>query len=271
MHLYDEWEGQHPIGITIYYMNEPTNTSPNGQFGMMVISIDSTTFLAKNFLRQAIPLLAARHKSFLIVIADDLMVYNRYGIEQSAQSLTYLFKEKYWIERKIHIERILALENLEKKVRICRYNDFCDTRFSDLYRKFHRLTLSDTLLDSAVNKKGSSFIHSQKKTTIAKSASEEVKVVNAFLIEETAWAIHMAANIGASDQYYPGDDASLLRHVYSYPNSTQLMTLLGVSPHTHQFWNFKIDEGRLIFDKTSWRMDVAPSGRTGVYDEEETS
>jgi hypothetical protein len=242
-----------------------TDLQPCGNVGMLVMSIDSRQF-TPDFIACALAQLAHRHERFLVVVADDLMIYNRYTIAQDPERLNTLFN-KYWHDRYRYIQRLSEQKIIGENVFVAKYSEFCDQRFCTLWRRFSRLALSDTPLREMINKEVHNYLKkSQQQTHSSTLLYEEAQSSQAYLVDETVWALHMATNHGVTDQYYPGHMGSLLRFLYEYPNQKNLLTLLDVPPHVHGFWNISCDNGFIDYNASSWRVQVGQQGYACMID-----
>jgi hypothetical protein len=214
--------------------------------GLLVISVDSKNF-SNTFMHKVLPKLSLLHKKVNVVIAVELMVYNRYNIGLSLENAKRVF-QLYYSERFDNITKIIQhyqLANIEVQT----YNHFCDQNFSNLFRRFWRIAMSDPLLMNAINEKTRWFVDGRIKLMNSMSDDDEFSVVKQFVMEETAWSIHMAEHFGITDEYYPKDHASLLKYIYHYENSEQFLSLLNANNHARKYWSIDIDKENIFTEE----------------------
>ncbi|MFD2167617.1 hypothetical protein ACFSJY_15305 [Thalassotalea euphylliae] len=206
--------------------------------GMLVVSVDSKNFKSA-FLRSVLPQLSERHDNVFIVVADELMVYNRLTPELTVEKWQSLMAG-YWQERYNSIAKVVnhfSLANVQVKP----YNEFCDPAFSSIFRRFWQLSLLDAGISDLVNEKVAWFQSSRVKEFDAPKDTE-ASIIRQFVVEETAWSIHMGLNYGVNAEYYPNDSAALLEYLYTSDSAETLFNKLGYEVFERQFWSINTEK-----------------------------
>lgn len=200
---------------------------------MMVISVSNRAF-SSDFMERAIPMLLRRHALVRVLIADELMIYNRFdtSIEprHTAQTLA-----QYRHDRHRQLARIVEPLPDAARVEVASYDDFCDANYARILRRLLLLAHSD---DNVMNKLES--IARTYLDTSAEHGDARMAASVYYLIDETAWTMNLAANYGMSDNFYPGDVGKILRIFYCDSYDYDLFAVLDIPRHTHRFW--RIDE-----------------------------
>lgn len=187
-----------------------------------------------------LPKLSKAHNKVRVVIADDLMVYNRYSINFDPEKASRIF-DLYWQERFNNITKIVTHYQLNN-ITINQYNDFCDQKFMALFRRFWCIAQSDERLYQQINEKAQWFIKTRIKQASTNNRQQEFEIIRQFVIEETAWSIHLAENHGITDEYYPNDHASLLKYIYHYENSSTFLSLINANNHQRRYWSINSEK-----------------------------
>ena len=73
---------------------------------MMVISVDNQAFGTK-FISSAIPFLLSRHEAISVLVADELMIYNKFDLVDG-QDASKRVMTQYRTDRKRQIDRIVG-------------------------------------------------------------------------------------------------------------------------------------------------------------------
>ena len=70
-------------------------------------------------------------------------------------------------------------------------------------------------------------------------------------------ALHLASNYRVGDEYYPGDNAPVLRTVYELLDHGNLYRRLMLKPHDKRFWNVQL--GTRGLERTmEWSNKLCP-------------
>ncbi|MEM8842845.1 MAG: hypothetical protein AAGD47_13825 [Pseudomonadota bacterium] len=196
---------------------------------MMVISVSNRDF-SSDFLERAIPMLLQRHALVRVLIADELMIYNRFDTslapERAAASLA-----QHRHDRHRQLARIIEPLPDAQRVEVASYEDFCDAGYARILRRLLLLAHSDRHVMEKLESIALAYLD-----TSADDCDFRMAASIYYLIDETAWTMNLAANYGMSDNYYPGDVGKILRIFYCDSYEYDLFAHLGVARHTHRFW-----------------------------------
>lgn len=108
---------------------------------MMVISVDNQAFGTK-FISSAIPFLLSRHDAISVLIADELMIYNKFDLVDG-QDASKRVMTQYRTDRKRQLERIVGDLKSADRVSVGFYDDYCDSNYARILRRLMLLALRD--------------------------------------------------------------------------------------------------------------------------------
>lgn len=225
---------------------------------MLVISVASPAF-DNNFLSVAIPFLLSRHSSVMLLIADELMIYNRFQLPDGASGAANLLLQ-YRQDRQRQLEKLVRRLDCKDRTRIGAYDDFCDQGYSRILRRLFLIALEDPTVMTGLGEIAHSRLERLEPGFRRGQASSLLVRSLAYLIDETAWTINLAAHHGVSDNYYPGDVGSVLKTFYCRDGLHDIFTALDIAPHVHRYWRLR-GSADGIEPQLMWQVgpDVPPS------------
>ncbi|MBY8977648.1 hypothetical protein KHP62_17680 [Rhodobacteraceae bacterium NNCM2] len=200
---------------------------------MLVISVANRSF-SSDFLEAAIPLLLDRHALVRVLIADELMIYNRFDIGGDPAGVASTLGQ-YRHDRRRQLERIVGNLADPARVKINTYEDFCDHRYARIYRRIMLMASQDPVILEKLRAIAAAYLPPSEHHEEAKMNASIL-----YLLDETAWTMNLAAHHGMTDNYYPGDVGKILRIFYCDSYDYDVFDCLGIERHTHRFW--RLDE-----------------------------
>lgn len=220
-----------------------------GKNAMTVVSMDHHGF-GTDYLEQLIWLSGDLHERLYVVLADDLYTYNR-SIFVKENKL----KQRYTLP----VDRRKFIENSVKRsgdagmhVIFRSWRALCTPRFLDVLRRVYMLVIHEPDLLSSVDDRVKYFADKVRTHQHQLRPDELAAYSRAYIIEETAMALHLASKFEISDEYYPGDDAPVLKNVYSVLDKSGLYRRMALKPHEKRFWNVSLDEQSRISRTLEW-------------------
>lgn len=206
-----------------------------GQNAMSVVSMDNHAFDLETLV-ETIRLCALHHKRLFIVLADDLYTYNRPVLREEPENALGLIKDRSrYIKNAIH-----RASSVDIEVSLKSWRRFCTPRFVDISRRLFLLAARERILLAEIDKRVQIFVARFKDTKDELRHDEIVARCRAYIFEETAMALHLASNYRVGDEYYPGDNAPVLRTVYELLDHGNLYRRLMLKPHDKRFWNVQL-------------------------------
>lgn len=208
---------------------------------MTVVSMENFAF-DHDYLTGIIKTCAKFHSQLFIVLADDLYTYNRDLFHEPPNRIFRLKRD-----RRRYIENAIQRSSSEAiKIIFKSWRQLCTPRFVDVFRRVYMLILQDCALLRQVTSRAVFLSDMQPKST--KRMSNLLALSRAYIIEETAMALYLASKYGIADEYYPGDDAPVLRATYDLLDTQNLYAHLKLRSHEKRFWNVEVGTNR--FDRT---------------------
>lgn len=185
------------------------------------------------FLVNIIQLCAVHHTRLFVILADDLYTYNLPIISGETTDALILKKDRVrYIENAIRRTRTEKIEIVSKS-----WRRLCTPRFMDLLRRTYMLIVRERSLLSVIDERVEFFVSNLQIDRSNMRTDELVANCRGYIVEETAMALHLASNFCICDEYYPGDDAPVLRAVYEALDKGDLYSRLVLKPHEKRFWN----------------------------------
>ena len=207
--------------------------------GICVISIDNSRFSTAFFRRLAREILP-HFETFWFFVADDLMVYNKYLTLEEARRFNAV-EASYLQERRLQIEKVLAADPPKAEVSVRSYGDVIDRDFVRFFRKFLVLFDSDPELSARVEAHAVAFTAKRGAELSPQARQAMLRSSMAYIVEESAWTVYLAATQRVTDNFYPGAISVLIREFYSSPRFSDYLGLLGLPPHVHRIWDLTPD------------------------------
>ena len=221
--------------------------------GSLIVSVESNRFTSA-FLTSSVQSLSRWHESFSVIIADDLMTYNKLHMKSSPVEFERLLQQ-YRYDRTKHLSRLRESLGLSPdRMHIGLYGDICDKGFSRAMRRFYMIVMTDQELLDVFDEKASRFTAvSMIRDHEAWTPEQRHRSSMAYLIEETIWTIYLYATQDVTDVYYPGDFGRLINRVYSHPDYQTILAFLGLPKHSSRFWNLFSEPDGAIERKLAWQ------------------
>jgi hypothetical protein len=201
---------------------------------MSIISMDSRRF-DLDVLMYVIHMSALHHERLFVILADDLYTYNRPVLgEDPMAGLTLKNDRCRYIANSIR-----RSGEVDVKIVVRSWRGLCTPRFFDVLRRVYLLILSKDRLLASISDRTDMFASKLLKSHREYSTGEIIARCRAYIIEETAMALYLASKFRIGDEYYPGDDAPVLRDVYEVVDSGNFYGQLMLKPHEKRFWNIE--------------------------------
>lgn len=183
------------------------------------------------------------------IVADDLMIYNRFGkkgISKGIRKLldTYLFDYKNLVNKR---KEIISTENGSdwgNQVVVRSWGDYCTPTFMINFRCCLTLYCHNEHYRKVLDERAVSHIQKMKTDSYG-NFDGLVKCSVYYLLEETIWTMNLCSEFGIRNIYYPDDNGDFLKYFYDYAIGEGLANALGIKPHTLNFWNVKSEKGKL--------------------------
>lgn len=207
--------------------------------GICVISLDNSRF-STAFFRQLAAEILPHFDSFRFFVADDLMVYNKYLTLEDARRFNAV-APSYLSERKAQIENVLAANPPATEVWIGSYGDVIDQDFVRFLRKFLVLFDSDHDLSDRVEAHAAAFTAKRGEGQSPAVRQAMLRSSMAYIVEESAWTVYLAAKHQVTDNFYPGAISVLISEFYASPRFQDYLDLLGLPAHCHRIWDLSPD------------------------------
>ena len=201
---------------------------------MLAISVTSHSFNS-DFLKSAISLLLSRHQHVLVLIVDELMVYNRFQLPRGGADTSPILAQ-YRGDRERQLEKILATLDHGRRVQIGNYEDFCDYRYVRILRRLMLLAIENSKILGRLKDISRNYV--MKFDDQPREFRDSSRLIRSllFLLDETAWTMNLAAHYGVTDNYYPGDVGEVLKAFYCNEAAVNIFDVLDIAPHAHRFW-----------------------------------
>ncbi len=220
---------------------------------MTIVSMENPAF-DQQYLTSIIRTCERFHSRLFIILADGLYTYNR-NLFAEPQNSTLRLKQ----DRRRYIDNAIR-DTSPKSIEIVfkSWQQLCTPRFVDVVRRVYMLVLHDLTLNEQVKSRAAFLAKTRSES--ARCESGAIALSCAYIVEETAMALYLASKYRVGDEYYPGDDAPVLRTIYELLDTENLYSHLNLRAHEKRFWNVSVNTNR--FDRTlewanaSGRYDV---------------
>ena len=226
---------------------------PARTHGGLVVSVENSLFTS-SFLAACARSLSSWHDSFTVIVADDLMAYNKLHMKGAPEEFWRLIRQ-YRHDRQTHLTRLRrSLRLSADRMRIGFYGDYCDREYSQVMRRFYMIVMTDGHLFDLFHEEASGFTaRSMASDGEGWTAEQRYRSSMAYLIEETVWTVYLYATKGITDIYYPGDFGHLIESVYTHGRYGEILAFLGLPRHSSRFWNLRRASDGRVERKLAWR------------------
>ncbi|HEY6768956.1 MAG TPA: tRNA-dependent cyclodipeptide synthase [Candidatus Sulfotelmatobacter sp.] len=182
------------------------------------VSLDSASF-SREWVRAALHHLLSQHDSLLLVLADQLLAYNKTAVLTVSPARIDLETAKVKIDQRCNdISTFLRKEIafLDKgdreRVHIARWEDFSDASYSKMLREL-RIAYSAIEEFRCCVDHDASF-HFERHLGNSRNADRHHELCVSYVLDETAMDIRITELAGYSFEYYPEDHIRTLTHLY---------------------------------------------------------
>lgn len=182
------------------------------------VSLDSGLF-TREWIRNAIHHLLSRHETILLVLADQLLAYNKIANFDAGRATFDLQSAKVRIDQrrndimKFVQKEVALLPNPDKaRVRIATWADFSDGEYCRLLREIRIAYSTIREFRSCVDSDASCHFDKRSQHVYSRDAHHELSV--SYVLDETAMDIRITELGGFQFEYYPDKHIQTLTRLY---------------------------------------------------------
>jgi tRNA-dependent cyclodipeptide synthase len=183
------------------------------------VSLDSALF-SREWIRAALDQVLASHSDLLIVLADEILAYNKVGQLNGAFARIDIESARSKITQRRHdigrfIEKELALlPKLERqRVHVATWSDYSDSHYADLLRKLRIAYCA--LHDFRLCVDADASAHAERCSSNLDNRNANHELCVAYVLDETAMDIRITELADHPFEYYPEQHIQTLTSLYS--------------------------------------------------------
>lgn len=206
---------------------------------LVPISIDGGSKFSRTALTKQWRIIADRHQHMSVVLADDLMVYNRLDGHTDPDDLNRKLQQyqRNFFPLVGRVFDTLKVATSHWSART--FSAYSTPHFASVLRRLTVLAEIDQAFRLALEERIQFLLTGKDDNTDnRRTGALEYWRIRSYLIDETAWALSTMTEFGIHDHYYPDDPADLMRCLILRSDTQKVLSSLNIAPNRLRFWNF---------------------------------
>ncbi|MBN4055223.1 hypothetical protein JYU12_00605 [bacterium AH-315-K03] len=225
----------------------------NAKGAISFISVDNYDF-NKKYINQLLSFFETNYVAAKIIIADELIVYNKYNPMDFSKSEKII--KEYSRDAFRMVSNVVESNGCFKNISLSRWGDYCTGDFFDFLRRCYLLMTTDKGVSIAIDERVKTIIN-KNTGSMSNNETHHLSVAcKAYVIEETAMSIFTSSIFELDDEYYPNDTAPVLMKTYELINKIGCAESLKLKPHSKRFWSTQINTEDNLERELIWEVHL---------------
>ncbi len=182
------------------------------------VSLDSAIF-SREWIRTAFHHVLSQHDTLLLVLADQLLAYNKTAVLENSPTRIDLESARLRMDQrrediaKFLKKEIALLTKLQReRVHVAAWGDYSDAAYADLHRKLRIAYSAVEAFRSCVDLDASS--HFERYLNDSENRNSHHELCVSYVLDETAMDIRITELAGHPFEYYPEEHIRTLTSLY---------------------------------------------------------